>query len=88
MLFRGYLQTRCVSWLGTVKGLVLASLIMAFIHLPQRLFAVGLAPVQALASAASLIPISLTLGFLFLRTKNLLGSTVLHTLIDWLSNIA
>ena len=44
LLFRGYLQNRCVSWLGGVKGLVVASVIMAFIHVPQRMFAVGLDP--------------------------------------------
>lgn len=87
LLFRGYLQTRCVSWVGTVKGLVLASVIMALIHLPQRLFAVGLDPVQAMLSAVSLIPVSLALGFLLLRTKNILESTVLHIVIDWASNI-
>jgi len=87
LLFRGYLQTRCVSWLGAVKGLVLASLIMAFMHLPQRLFAVGLDPVQAVASAASLIPFSLAAGFLMLRTKNTLGPAVMHTILDWISSI-
>ncbi len=87
LLFRGFLQTRCIGWLGAGKGLVLASLIMAFIHLPQRIFAVGLDPIEAIASAAILVPYSLTLGFLMLRTKNLVGPAVLHTTIDWLSNI-
>ena len=87
LLFRGYLQTRCVSWLGAVKGLVLASLIMAFMHLPQRLFGAGLDPVQAIASAASLIPFSLAAGFLMLRTKNTLGPAAMHTILDWISSI-
>jgi membrane protease YdiL (CAAX protease family) len=87
LLFRGYLQVRCVSWLGAVKGLVLASLIMAFMHLPQRLFAVGLDSVQAIASATSLIPFSLAAGFLMLRTKNTLGPAVMHTILDWVSSI-
>jgi len=87
LLFRGYLQIRCISWLGAVKGLVLASVIMAFMHLPQRMFAVGLDPLQAVASAVSLIPISLTLGYLMLRTKNTLGPAVMHTILDWASSI-
>ena len=87
LLFRGYLQTRCISWLGAVKGLVLASLIMAFIHFPQRMFAVGLDPFQAIASAASLIPFSLAVGFLMLCTKNTLGPAVMHTILDWASSI-
>jgi membrane protease YdiL (CAAX protease family) len=87
LLFRGYLQTRCISWLGGLRGLVLASVIMALVHLPQRIFAVGLDSLQALASAVSLIPISLTLGYLMLRAKNTLGPAVMHTILDWISNI-
>jgi membrane protease YdiL (CAAX protease family) len=88
LLFRGYLQTRCVSWLGAVKGLVLASLIMAFIHMPQRLFAQGLGPIQAIGSAATVIPFSLAAGFLMLRTKNTLGPAFMHTILDWISSVA
>ncbi len=87
LLFRGYLQNRCVSWLGGMKGLVVASTVMAFIHVPQRMFAVGLDPIQAVLSAVALLPVSLALGFVMLRTKNIAGSTVLHTAVDWVSNI-
>lgn len=87
LLFRGYLQIRCISWLGAVKGLVLASVIMAFMHLPQRMFAVGLDPLQAVASTVSLIAISLALGYLMLRTKNTLGPAIMHTILDWVSSI-
>jgi membrane protease YdiL (CAAX protease family) len=84
LLFRGYLQLRCTSWLGTSKGLILASVIMAFYHLPQRIFAVGLDPLQALVSAVGVLPLSLALGFLMLRTKNTLGPAIMHTLVDWI----
>jgi membrane protease YdiL (CAAX protease family) len=87
LLFRGYLQTRCISWLGGLKGLVLASVIMALVHMPQRIFGVGFDPFQALASAVSLIPISLALGYLMLRTKNTLGPAIMHTILDWIGSI-
>lgn len=82
LLFRGFLQTRCVAWLGNLKGLVIASVIMAFAHLPQRMFAVGYDLPQALFSVVVLIPISLLMGLLFLRTQNIVGSGVFHTVID------
>ncbi len=86
LLFRGFLQLRFVAWLGELKGLIVASLVMAFIHLPQRLFVAGMDPLQAMISATLLIPVSLLLGFVMLRTQNVLGPTVLHTIMD-LTNV-
>lgn len=83
LLFRGFLQLRCVTWLGDLKGLIVASVIMAYIHLPQRLFVVGMNPVEAVVSATFLIPVALMIGFLMLRTQNLLGPTILHIILDW-----
>ena len=85
LMFRGFLQLRCSIWLGEIKGLVLASVIMAFVHLPQRIFVVGLDPLQAFGSAISLIPISTLMGFFMLRTRNILGPAVLHTIANWAS---
>ena len=85
LLFRGFLQLRCSFWLGEIRGLILASTIMALIHLPQRVFAVGLDPLRALISALSLMPFSLLMGFLMLRTQNILGPSILHTVTNWVS---
>jgi len=85
LMFRGFLQLRCSAWLGEIRGFILASAIMALIHLPQRIFAVGLEPLQALASSMSLMPFSLLLGFFLLRTQNVLGPAALHTITDWIS---
>lgn len=86
LLFRGFLQLRFVAWLGELKGLIAASVVMAFTHLPQRLFVAGMNPLQAMISATLLIPVSLLLGFVMLRTQNVLGPTVLHTIMD-LTNV-
>jgi len=85
LMFRGFLQLRCSMWLGEIRGLILASAIMALAHLPQRIFAVGLDPLQALVSALSLLPFSLLMGFFMLRTRNILGPTTLHTIANWVS---
>lgn len=85
LMFRGLLQLRCSIWLGQIKGLILASTIMALMNIPGRIFAVGLDPLQALVSAASLIPFSLLMGYFMLRTRNILGSSILHTIANWIS---
>lgn len=85
LMFRGFLQTRCTIWLGTVKGIILASTIMALVHLPQRIFVAGLEPLQALASASSLLPFSFLMGVLMLRTNNILGPSIVHTVANWIS---
>lgn len=85
LMFRGFLQLRCSIWLGEIKGLILASTIMALIHLPQRIFVVGLDSLQALGSAISLIPFSILMGFFMLRTRNISGPAVLHTIANWVS---
>ena len=83
ILFRGYLQHRCSTWLGAANGLVISSIIMAFAHLPQRVFALGLNPQQAILSSVVLLPISILLGLVFLKTQNVLGPAVLHTVFDF-----
>ena len=85
LMFRGFLQLRCSTWLGETRGWILASTIMALAHLPQRIFAVGLDPLQAFISAMSLMPFSLWIGFFMTRTQNILGPTVLHTVVDWIN---
>ena len=85
LLFRGILQIRCSSWLGEIRGWILASTIMAIVHLPQRIFVLGLDPLQASVSALFLMPFSLLMGFIMLKTRSILGPTVIHTVTDWIS---
>lgn len=81
-LFRGYLQTRLVGWLGAVRGWILASVIMALVHLPGRLLQ-GLGLLEAFSSCVSLISVSLLMGFIMLRTGNLLAPGLFHTFGNW-----
>ena len=83
ILFRGYLQHRCSTWLGATNGPVISSIIMVFAHLPQRIFALGLNLQQAILSSVILLPVSILLGLVFLKTQNVLGPAVLHTVFDF-----
>ncbi|MBN2170611.1 MAG: CPBP family intramembrane metalloprotease [Candidatus Krumholzibacteriota bacterium] len=83
--FRGYLQTRLVGWLGTQPGWIVASVLMAMAHAGHRVATLGTSGGSALLGAASLVPISLFLGFVMLRTRSIIAPGLLHTFINWLN---
>jgi membrane protease YdiL (CAAX protease family) len=85
--YRGYLQTRLVSWMGWWQGWILASVLMALAHVSHRVALLGMTSGDAFLSAASLIPISLFLGFVMLRTQNVVAPALIHTFINWIDAI-
>jgi membrane protease YdiL (CAAX protease family) len=84
-VFRGYLQTRLVAWLGRWQGWVVTSVLMALSHLVQRMAVVGMSPLDALVSSASLVPVSLLMGYVMLRTENVVAPGLFHTFADWVN---
>jgi membrane protease YdiL (CAAX protease family) len=56
---------------------------MALVHIPQRIFMSGFDGTTAFLSAAYLIPISLSMGFVMLRTENIVAPAIYHTFADW-----
>jgi membrane protease YdiL (CAAX protease family) len=82
-LFRGYLQIRLVAWLGQLPGWLLTSIVMAMMHIGQRVAVQGLSSPEALLSSALLIPISLFMGFVMLRTGNIIAPGIAHTFANW-----
>ena len=87
VLFRGYLQTRLVAWLGKLRGWGLASVIMALGHFPLRMVIDDKALGAALIDSLALIPVSLFFGFLMLRTRNVLAPVIIHTFTNWISEL-
>jgi membrane protease YdiL (CAAX protease family) len=86
-LFRGYLQTRLVAWLGTARGLLSASFFMAFFHFPGRLLQ-GMGFLDSFVSCTHLVPVSLLMGFVMLQTGNLLAPGIHHTFMNWVRVIS
>jgi len=82
-MFRGYLQIRLMGWIGRWKGWILTSIVMALVHIPQRMAIMGLPPQEAIISAVLLIPISLTMGFILIKTENIVAPGIYHTFADW-----
>ncbi|MCD4700312.1 MAG: CPBP family intramembrane metalloprotease [Candidatus Aegiribacteria sp.] len=87
ILFRGYLQTRLVAWLGKWQGWAMASVIMALGHFPLRMVIEDKALGDAFIDSLGLIPVSLFFGFLMLRTKNVLAPAIIHTFTNWISEL-
>lgn len=85
--FRGYLQTRLMAWLGRWRGWLVASVVMALAHVVQRITMVGLLPLEAVLSSVSLIPISLLLGYVMLRTENIVAPGLVHTFANWVNTL-
>jgi len=86
-LYRGYLQTRMIAWLGDWPGWLTTGVLMALVHIPSRLFILGLSPLAAVLNVLSLIPVSLLLGYLMLRTGNVVAPGILHLFADWVGTI-
>jgi membrane protease YdiL (CAAX protease family) len=82
-LYRGYLQIRLISQLGVWRGWPLVSLIFAASHFPHRLIYEGLHPGQAVIGTMLVLPIALALGFVMLRTQNILAPAIFHTIINF-----
>ncbi|MBN1451078.1 MAG: CPBP family intramembrane metalloprotease [Anaerolineales bacterium] len=81
--YRGYLQTRLIAWLGRWQGWLLASFLMAILHISGLVLVSGHNALTALLSSAMLIPISLLMGYIMLRTENVVAPAILHTFADW-----
>jgi len=86
-LFRGYLQTRLIAWLGNWQGWVLASVIMAMVHLPHRALIEGQDRADALIASASLLPVSLLMGYVMKATGNVVASGLFHTFANWVNEL-
>lgn len=83
IVYRGYIQTRLVAFSGKLKGLVATSLIFALWHFPVRYFQFSGVALEALASALLIFPSGLLLGYIMLRSQNIVPSSVFHLFANW-----
>ncbi len=83
IVFRGYLQSRLILWLGKLKGWLISSVIFALMHFWQRIFVMNFTPSEALLNIMLLMLPSCFLGFLMLQTNNVVAPGIVHTFMDW-----
>ena len=83
IVWRGYIQTRVIAYSGTLKGWMATSLLFALWHLPVRYYQFSGVVLEAFASSLLLLPISLLLGYIMLRSQNIIPSSIFHLFVDW-----
>ena len=90
LFFRGILQSRLAKTMNSeIRSCLIVALLFGFYHLPYAYYSADWAPhghlVWAIASVVTEQTIAgLVLGVLWMRTRNLGSSILLHTLIDLL----
>jgi membrane protease YdiL (CAAX protease family) len=88
-LFRGYMMTRFCAWLGDLRGLLLNASIFSLAHAIFVASRYGLKyPVFLAQSSLQTFAGGLLLGYIFLRSRNILPGSILHTSLNlYLSRI-
>lgn len=82
ILWRGYAQNRLIYKFGKLRGLLLTALIFSVIHIPQRIIVLGLDLKGVIMSIFFIMPISITLGYIAYKTKDIITSSILHTIAN------
>jgi len=81
---RGYIQTRLSAYGGTIKGFVVTSLLFALWHFPGAYYYEASGDVlAALAYALLRLPTGLLLGYIMLKSQNIIPSSIFHFLFNW-----
>ena len=82
-IWRGYIQTRLIAYAGTLKGYVVASLLFALWHFPIYYHGAALSGLETLASITLVLSPSLLMGYIMLRSQNIIPSSIFHLFWDW-----
>lgn len=83
--WRGYIQTRLIAYCGTNKGLVVTSLLFAVLwHFPIAYYVeTSGVMLEALAWTLLRFPIGLFLGYIMVKSQNIVPSSIVHIFINW-----
>jgi len=85
IIFRGYLQSRLIAYLGNMKGWLFTTFFFALIHIPQNYYINGQDLNVSFINSMWLLPISGLLGYVMLRTGNIVAPGLFHAFINWSS---
>ena len=82
-VFRGYIQTRLTARFGNVRGLVVTSLLFALYHYPVSYYQISGDILGSLASALLRFFPGLLLGYIMVKSQNLVAPSVFHAFFDY-----
>jgi membrane protease YdiL (CAAX protease family) len=82
IVWRGYVQSRLICWIGTRRGIFVAATIFALFHVPQRLLA-GVGGVDLIQQLLAVAVLGGAFGVLQASTRNVALPGIVHTAIDW-----
>ena len=83
VVWRGYVQTRLIAYGGTVKGLGAATLICGLWYFPMRYFQYSGVALEAFADILVGLPIWLLVGYIALRSQNVISPSIFHLFYNW-----
>jgi membrane protease YdiL (CAAX protease family) len=83
ILFRGYMQTRLITYWGSLKGLLVTSLLFALWHFPGRYFEFSGDILTALDYSMLRFTPSILLGYLMVKSQNIIPSAIFHVFWNW-----
>jgi len=84
-IWRGFIQTRLISRFGNLSGLVITSLLFAFLwHFPVAYYTQASENVLgALAFASERFFPGFLFGYVMIKSENIIPSSILHLFYDW-----
>lgn len=82
IVWRGYVQSWLIRWIGMRNGVVLAATVFALFHIPQRVL-VGVGGAELVVQLLILWILGAVFGVLQAATRNVVLPGIVHTAIDW-----
>ena len=86
LIFRGIIQTHLMTWIGTIGGLIVASMFFGAAHLPNDALGFDMAlwnwKMAAISGAGGIL-----FGIAFINCSSILGPVILHAILSILYSL-
>lgn len=87
VIFRSFIQTTLEKYMGQWRALIITSLLAGLPYLAYGLFYIGSFPEIWLNSLLAIPSVSLIAGYIFIKTRSIIGGTIFNALLIILSSV-